>query len=410
MGENRGTLKSDRRKSGRVNKGKEFPLARRRYQKGCLVKKGKNWVLRYREDILNTDSTIGRIHRSLVLGALRSKSEAQRAADACLRKINDGTRQPQATINLTDFWENYFEPEILPTLKYSTQKLYRILAAKHLLPMLGNHKLCDLSRMHIQTFIGQKQREKYAPQTLAHFRNLLSKLFSTAMNWGWMEFNPAQNIGLPPMERTRSARVLSLEEINKLAGVLAEPVRTIFLLGVLTGLRVGEILALKVQDVDTTHALVCVRRDVYCGRVGIPKTPGSERQIPLASPLIPVVSQWLCIRPARSDWLFPSTAGTPLRDRNLLRRHIWPACAHLRIPRFSWHSLRHTFSTFNGNAGVAVPILQSLLGHASPETTMVYTHPLEDVKRQAVEDLARLLFPNVPSERKLVTKGSNLIQ
>ena len=93
-----------------------------------------------------------------------------------------------------------------------------------------------------------------------------------------------------------------------------------------------------------------------------------------------------------------------------MRRHLWPACARLGIPRFGWHSLRHTFSTFNGNAGVAVPVLQSLLGHASPETTMIYTHPLEDVKRQAVEDLARLLFPNVPSEQKLVGKGSELIQ
>ena len=153
MDENRGTLMPDRRKSGRVNKGKEFSLTRRRYQKGCHAKKGKNWVLRYREDILNTDGTIGRIHRSLVLGALRSKREAQRAADACLRKINGGARQPQATITLTDFWDTYFEPEILPTLKYSTQKLYRILAAKHLLPTLGNHKLCDLSRMPISTTV-----------------------------------------------------------------------------------------------------------------------------------------------------------------------------------------------------------------------------------------------------------------
>jgi integrase len=82
----------------------------------------------------------------------------------------------------------------------------------------------------------------------------------------------------------------------------------------------------------------------------------------------------------------------------------------LGIPRFGWHSLRHTFSTLNGNAGVAVPVLQSLLGHASPETTMIYTHPFEDVKRQAVEDLASLLFPNVPSKQKLITKGSELIQ
>jgi integrase len=241
-------------------------------------------------------------------------------------------------------------------------------------------------------------------------RNLLSKLFSRAMNWGWMEFNPAQNIGLPPMERTPSARILSPEEIGKLAANLGEMVRTVFLLGTLTGLRIGELLALKLQDVDTTHARLCVRRDVYRGQVGTPKTPGSERQVPLASPLIPILQSWLSIRPTRSDWLFPSTAGTPLRDRNLMRRHLWPACARLGIPRFGWHSLRRTFSTLNGNAGVAVPVLQSLLGHASPETSMIYTHPLEDVKRQAVEDLAGLLFPNVPSKQKLITKGSERIQ
>jgi hypothetical protein len=57
-----------------------------------------------------------------------------------------------------------------------------------------------------------------------------------------------------------------------------------------------------------------------------------------------------------------------------------------------------------------VPVFQSLLGHANPETTMIYTYPLEDVKRRAVEDLALLLFPNVPSEKKLVAKGSVLIQ
>jgi integrase len=122
-----------------------------------------------------------------------------------------------------------------------------------------------------------------------------------------------------------------------------------------------------------------------------------------------MLSHWLSMRPGRSDWVFPSRAGTPLRDRNLVRRHLWPACTRLGIPRFGWHSLRHTLSTYDGNAGVAVPVLQSLLGHASPETTMIYTHLLELVKRQAVEDLTRLLFPNVPSEQIVVTKGSELI-
>lgn len=385
-------------------------MARRRYQKGCLFKKGKHWVLRYREDVLNPDGTAGRVHRSIVLGALRTRREAEKAADTYTRKINDGSHRPLATITLADFWESYFEPEILPTLKYSTCRLYQILSEKHLLPALGRQKLCDVGRIHIQRFIGQKQRQGYSPQTLAHFRNLLSKIFGTAQRWGWMESNPAQDIDLPPMECRRPKRLLTPDEISKLAYALAEPVRTIFLMGALTGLRIGELLALEVEDVDFTRATVSVRRDVYRGHVGTPKTPGSERQVPLASSLVPVLRNWLRIRPSGSAWLFPSAAGTPLRDRNLMRRHLWPVCKSLGISRFGWHSLRHTFSTYNGNAGVAVPVLQSLLGHTSAETTMVYTHPLEDVKRQAVEGLARLLFPNVPSEQRVIVKGSTLIQ
>jgi len=281
---------------------------------------------------------------------------------------------------------------------------------KHLLPALGQQKLCDVGPIHIQQLIGQKQHQGYSPQTLAHFRNLLSKLSGTAQRWEWVQSNPARGIELPPMERRRKARLLTTDEIAKLAQTLHEPARTIFLMGTLTGLRIGELLGLQIQDVDLVQTRVSIRRDVYCGRVGSPKTSGSERQVPLAAPLIPVLNAWLAKREGKSDWLFPSAAGTPLRDRNLLRRQVWPACARPGIERFGWHSLRHTFSTYNGNAGVAVPVLQSLLGHASPETTMIYTHPLEDVKRQAIENLASLLFPNVPQKGKVFVKGSTLIQ
>jgi integrase len=385
-------------------------MARRRYQKGCLFKKGKNWVLRYREDVFNPDGSAARVHRSVVLGCLRTKLEAEKLADTYTRKINDYTRRPQAALTLAEFWEKYFDPEILPTLKYTTCRLYRILMAKHLLPALGQQKLCDVGPIHIQQLIGQKQRQGYSPQTLAHFRNLLSKIFGTAKRWEWVQMNPARGIELPAMERRRKARLLTPDEIAKLARTLREPARMIFLMGTLTGLRIGELLGLQIQDVDLAQARVSIRRDVYCGRVGSPKTPGSERHVPLAAPLIPVLKAWLRKRKGKSEWLFPSAAGTPLRDRNLLRRQVWPACTRLGIERFGWHSLRHTFSTYNGNAGVALPVLQSLLGHASPETTMIYTHPLEDVKRQAIENLASLLFPNVPQKEKVFVKGSTLIQ
>jgi integrase len=258
----------------------------------------------------------------------------------------------------------------------------------------------EISRgaLDVQTFISQKQRQRYAPKTIVHLRNLLGKIFSVAVSWGWMNGNPTTGVELPPREKRREARVLPLGEIARLSQAFGEPVRTIFLLGLLTGLRIGEILGIRVGDVDLTGRLLYVRRDVYRGHVqDVPKTKHSERGIPLAAILVAAIQQWLEIRPGGSDWLFPSKAGTPHHDRNLLRREVWPVGDRLDVPRFGWHSLRHTFSTYGGNSGMATPVLQSILGHASAETTMIYTHPLVEAQREAVEKLARVLFPNVPT-------------
>jgi integrase len=202
----------------------------------------------------------------------------------------------------------------------------------------------------------------------------------------------------------------TLQDVSRLTQAWGDPVRPIFLVGVLTGLRIGELLALYVEDVDLSDAMLHVRRDVYRGRVGTTKAPRSERHVLLASALIHAVRKWLEIRPKGSDWLFPSKAGTPYRDRNLPRRNVWPVCDGLGVRRFGWHSLRHTFSTYNGNNRVPVPVLQALLGHSSAQTTMIYTHPLEDAKRQAVEHLAGILFPNVPTSDGLGSGGGKLIQ
>lgn len=392
-------LTDDAGKDGRVNEGKVIlRMARRRYQKGCVFKRGRNWVLRYREDILNPDGRIGRAQRSIVLGPLDGKKAAWRAAENHLGGINTGQGRPQAAISFEDFWRRYFEREILPNRKYSTQQVYRYLAAKHLLPYFGRQRLCDISRLDVQTFIGQKQRQLYASKTLAHLRNLVSKIFAVAISWGWMNSNPASGVELPPRERRRESRVLALGEIAQLYGAFEEPMRTIFILGLLTGMRIGEILALRVEDVDLLGGILQVRRDVYRGHVQDgPKTKHRERRIPLAAFLIGAIRAWLVRRPAGSNWLFPSEAGTPFHERNLLRREAWPVCGRLGLPRFGWHSCRHSFTTYGGNSGVPMPVLQSVLGHTSAETTMIYTHPLEEAQRQAVEKLATILFPYVPN-------------
>lgn len=385
-------------------------VARPRYQKGSIFFRGRVWVLRYREDVITADEGLDRIHRSVVLGSFSKKKEAQRAAEGHLRQMNSGALQPQAAMTMKEFWERFFVPEALPTLKPSTRKLYTCLAQKHLLPCFGASKLCDIRRVQVQHFVIEKQREGYAVQTLGHLRNLLSKIFGTAISWGWLLDNQARGVKLPPMERRRFARVLSPSEIGQLSKALSEPARSMFLFALGTGLRIGEVLGLQVSDLDLQGGSLFVRRTIYRGEVGTPKTKGSERRLPLSLPMLSLVKSYLGSRKVKSDWLFCSEAGTPLDDRNLIRREIEPISDDLKIPRFSWHSLRHTFSTFAGNNGVAVPFLQFLLGHTTSETTMLYTHPLEIEKRTAVKRIARVLFPNVPALRTLARKSKALVQ
>lgn len=386
-------------------------MARRRFQKGCLFKKGKNWVLRYREDVLNSEGTLTRTHRCVVLGEFESKKAARRTADSHMLQFNDGTRLPHAAITFEDFWNNYFTKEVLPNRKFATDQVYRRLAKVHLLPSFGPQKLSDITRFDVQRFIGLKQRQGYAPKTLAHLRSLLSKVFSVAVKWNWLSANPATSIELPPMQKRRETRLLNPVEITTLSQNLTDPARTVFVLAVLAGLRIGEILALQLDDIDLARGLVCVQRNVYRGHIqDSPKTRTSERRIPLAGFALASLRRWLANRPAKSVWLFPSAAGKPFYDRNLLRRDVWPVCEKQQIPKFGWHSLRHTFSTYNGNSGVPMPVLQSLLGHTSPETTMIYTHPLEDAQRGAVEKLAGILFPNVPSGHGRRERGATRTQ
>jgi len=372
-------------------------MARRRFQNGWLIKRCKDWVLRYREDVRAPDGKIKRVQRSVVLGQFNGKREARNEATKRLREVNSGSWRPQSSMTFSDFWTGYFEPEVISNRKISTQQMYRYLGQKHLLPHFGQRRLCDLERAEVQDFMNLKQRENYSPKTLRHFRNLLGKTFGVAISRDLMAHNPARNLELPRMERRRQARVLTLKEISDLLNALDKQLRAVFLLGLLPGLRIGEILGLQIQDLDLEGQFFYVRRNVYRGHVqSTPKSPAGERWVPIASSVLEALKAWLAVRSPESDWLFPNDAAKPYYERNLLRRGLWPVCDRLSIARFGWHSLRHTFSTYGGNSGVPLPVLQYLLGHASVETTMIYTHPLGEAQREAVERMAAILLPIAP--------------
>ncbi len=378
----------------------------RRYQNGSVRKKNGNYVLRYREDFIKPDGTRGRQQKSAILGpisAFRGKKDARRAADEIMCELNRNAPKPQASITLGEFWDLHFKPNIVEKMKHNTQAMYEDRWRKQIAPALSRERMRDITALDLDRFMAQLQWQGYSWQTRIHNRNVISKMYSTAQKWKWLGENPAKWADVGQRKIVRKQRALSVEEVQLLAEHLSEPARTAFILAVTTGLRIGEILRLQVEDVDLACAAINVQRSISRGHVDTTKTEGSNRQVPIPPTLMGVlIAHSRNVRPLPgvspnktlvANWLFRSAVGTPLSDRNLINRQIYPVSKALGIPHFSWHSLRHTFSTLGGNDGtIPTLVMKQLLGHSKLSTTEKYMHELRGQQREAMTKIEDLIW------------------
>lgn len=228
-----------------------------------------------------------------------------------------------------------------------------------------------------------------------HLRNLMSKVFTIAKKWNFFPGdNPASGIDLPEKKAVREKHALTPEQIQRLLAILREPCRTMVLLGLLTGLRIGEILGLCWKAIDLISGQLRVEQTIYRGLTSSPKTKGSRRILPLPQPAVRALLALRKRDPNKSDkdFVFSTPKGTPLSDTNLLRRDLKPAGRQIGAPWLSWHTLRRTHATLLQAAGGSLKDAQAQLGHTKLSTTLeIYTVPIPAHQRAAVESLAQLV-------------------
>jgi integrase len=375
-------------------------MARRRYQKGTLRIRGKisqNWELLWREDYIKNDGTIGRRLASKIIGPVRefTRRQAHKLADEFLRPLNQGKVTPHSTILFREFVERYFIPNAFPTLKLSTQVRYRRTLKNHLLPAFGEYRLCEIGTLEIQSVALKKMEGGLSWACADHFRNLMSRIFATAKKWGYFAGeNPASGVELPENRPVREMHILSPEQVPLLLGALREPFRTMVLVAILTGLRVGEILGLRWEDVDFSSSEMRVVQRCYRGEMDIPKTKSSKRTLPLPVACLEILKQHRAKRQNLKDLglVFQTNNGTPYNDTNILHRELKPAGKKIGAPWLSWHTFRRTHATLLQHAGGSMKDAQAQLGHSKLSTTLdFYTFSVPAHQRAAVEKLAELL-------------------
>ncbi len=323
--------------------------------------------------------------------------------------INQGGYRPQTTLTFREFVKTQWEPNLFPTFKYSTQRGYAYLLRKYLVPFFGTWRLCDVTRPMVQAFVAQLGRH-LAPKSVCLAKNLLSKVFSTAVEWGYVHDNPVAGVRLPTRQVQREGIALTPGQVRQLLAELAEPYASMVLVAVLTGLRRGELFALRWGAVDFERKAIHVRESVYEGHFSTPKTRSSVRTLPMGEALERVLLRLRTTDVAAGALVFRSRRGTALRPNNMLKRVIHPACARAGLPKVGWHDLRHTSATLL-HEQEPLRVAQAILGHSDLQTTLGYTHVLPGWQRKAMERLERgILFPNVPKSKKEPEGRSSVIQ
>ncbi len=172
---------------------------------------------------------------------------------------------------------------------------------------------------------------------------------------------------------------LDFDESDRLVNAAEGQLRTMILVGLRTGMRQGELLALRWQDVDLIAGRLTVRQNVVRGVVGTPKS-GKPREIPLGDDVRAAFKEH---RHLRGPLVFCDMGGTMLTDSHDSKALVH-ACKKAGIRQIGWHVLRHTFASHLAMQGASMKVIQDLLGHASIVMTMRYAHLAPEVARDAV--------------------------
>jgi len=373
-------------------------MTRRRFQRGSIYKKGKRkkvWVARFFEDVIAPDGALTRIRRSERLGTITeipTRRQAEQVLLDRLRLFNSSDYRPSSSCTLREYAENRWLPEVLPTLKHSTKKHYQYALRVHVYPALGGMQLRLINRDVVQDFISTKLRSGLSWRTVKGIRTVLGTVMSAAEMAELIPSNPVRKTRFPRRGLTKQRAEIAPEKIQELLDALPEPSRSLAWLLVLTGLRIGEALALRWRNIDLVRGELRVTQTVYDGHFDVPKTQRSQRSVPLGPKAVEILTARKPSVTNPEALVFATREGSAFDRHNLTNRQLKSTCKKLGLVGVNWHWLRHANATLLDAVGTPLGTVQALLGHSSPEITReTYLHSIPADARAAVEKVEDLL-------------------
>lgn len=325
------------------------------------------------------------------------------------RNRRDGRHVTAANLTVADLvrdWLDRGRDDWRPTT-YATNRRY---ADNHAIPAVGSIRADQLDTMQAQRWVDRMRREGVSAHVIANSTRVVSSAYRQAMQLGIVAANPIANTKRPPIRKPDIATWTASDIARVDAALADDPMwQALYRVALTTGMRPGELRALRWDDVDFDAGRIAIRRTITRDAddriiVGSTTKTGRERIVTLSPAAAESLKRWRTdqrlVRMAARRWdragyVFTGNDGGPAGQTTWQRRHA-ALIAQTGVPRITAHGLRHTFATLALERGTHIKIVQEILGHQSVETTLNrYAHPSSDLRDAAANALDAALFgPN----------------
>ncbi|WP_119068246.1 site-specific integrase [Rubrobacter indicoceani] len=325
----------------------------------------------------------------------KTKTEARNALAKARSDAAGGIVYDAGTTTLNTYLDQWLEDSVKNVVRQTTYERYETLCRVHIKPALGRVKLKSLTPDHVRKLYRDKLASGFSSRTVNYLHVTIHKALGQAVSDGIIGRNVARGVKSP---RPGKAEIKPLSSdqaktLVKTAKDIDDRYQALYLVALHTGMRSGEMLALRWDDVDLNgeKGSVQVRRTLSETRIGrlyeLPKS-GKGRSIKLSKKATDALKSHKRRQAEErlaagtlwkdQDLVFPTTVGTPTSATNLLGRHFKPLLKEAELPNARLHDLRHTCATVLLIAGKHPKYVQELLGHASISITLdTYSHIIE---------------------------------
>ncbi|MCL4425507.1 MAG: site-specific integrase, partial [Firmicutes bacterium] len=356
--------------------------------KGHIRPRGKNtWALVI--DI-ERDPITGK-RRQKWIAVHGNKKEAERKLTEVLHEMNAGVYTEPAKITLGAFLDRWLGDYARVTVRATTLDSYRYLIERHISPALGHIQLANLKPLDLQRFYSEKLaggrldgRGGLSARSVRYIHGLLRESLGSAVKWQLIPRNVAEAVD-PPRQVRPEMQVLDVDGVQAfLAAAKSTRFYALWLLGITTGLRRGELLGLRWQDVDLEAGAVVVRQTLIClrGKILVQPRAKTERSIRAVSLPETAVEALREHRERQTkeratfgeeyedhDLVFCRPEGRPMDPNHLAARHFKPLLKQAGLPPIRIQDLRHTHATMLLGAGVNLKLVSDRLGHTTTRMT-----------------------------------------